>query len=68
MASQGNPKTRKALLKAVPWVFYALIAVFAFFYLKGIDWASLANVQINWWWMAAATVASIAVRYWFAGI
>ena len=75
MPNQNPPKgrgpgkgSRKVLLKAVPWVFYALIAVFAFYYLKGIDWASLASVEINWWWMAAATVASIAVRYWFAGI
>jgi len=59
---------KKLLLKTIPWVFYALVAVFAYFYLKGLDWATLAKVQINWWWMAAATVASIAVRYWFAAI
>lgn len=59
---------KKLLLRTIPWVFYALVAVFAYFYLKGLDWATLAKVQINWWWMAAATVASIAVRYWFAAI
>jgi len=61
-------KLKPLLLKAVPWVFYALIAVFAFFYLRSINWASLNHVSINWWWMAAATAASIGVRYWFAGI
>jgi uncharacterized membrane protein YbhN (UPF0104 family) len=59
---------RKALLKAVPWVFYAAVAVFAFFYLKSINWAALNSVSINWGWMAAATAVSIAVRFWFARI
>jgi uncharacterized membrane protein YbhN (UPF0104 family) len=59
---------RKALIKAVPWVFYAAVAVFAFFYLKGINWAALNSVSVNWGWMVAATVASIAVRFWFARI
>jgi uncharacterized membrane protein YbhN (UPF0104 family) len=59
---------RKALLKAVPWVFYAAVAVFAFFYLKSINWAALNSVSVNWGWMAAATAASIAVRFWFARI
>ena len=59
---------KRTLLKAVPWFFYALVAVFAYFYLRGLNWAALASVQINWWWMGAATVASLAVRYWFAGI
>jgi uncharacterized membrane protein YbhN (UPF0104 family) len=59
---------KRLILKAIPWVFYALVAVFAYFYLRGLNWQALASVSINWWWMAAATVASIAVRYWFAGI
>jgi uncharacterized membrane protein YbhN (UPF0104 family) len=59
---------RKALLKAAPWVFYAAVAVFGFFYLKSINWAALNSVSVNWGWMAAATAASIAVRFWFARI
>ena len=59
---------RKALLRAVPWVFYAAVAVFAFFYLKNINWSALNSVSVNWGWMAAATAASIAVRFWFARI
>jgi uncharacterized membrane protein YbhN (UPF0104 family) len=59
---------KKLALRVVPWVFYALVGVFAYFYLKGLNWAALAQVQINWWWMVAASVASIAVRYWFAAI
>jgi glycosyltransferase 2 family protein len=64
----SNASLRKRLAKLVPWVFYALVAIFAYFYLRGINWGALAKVQINWWWIAASTVASIAVRYWFAGI
>ena len=59
---------KRALLKIVPWAFYALIAIFAALYLRSINWTTLQNVRINWWWMAAATLASIGVRYWFAGI
>jgi len=59
---------KKTLLKLIPWAFYALVAVFAFFYLKSLNWQALSSVQINWWWMLAATAASIAVRYWFAAI
>lgn len=59
---------RKIATKAVPYVFYAAVIVFAIFYLKSIKWQTLASVHINWWWMAASTVASIAVRYWFAAI
>jgi uncharacterized membrane protein YbhN (UPF0104 family) len=59
---------RKALLKAVPWVFYAAVAVFAFFDRKSINWAALNSVSVNWGWMAAATAASIAGRFWFARI
>ena len=58
----------KDLKRAIPIAFYALVLGFAVWYLQSIDWASLASVQINWWFMAAATVSSIAVRYWFAGI
>lgn len=54
--------------KAIPVAFYLLVAVFAYFYLRSIDWGALSSVSINWWFMTAATVASIAVRYWFAGI
>ena len=60
--------TRKTLLKLVPWLFYAAVAVFAVFYLKNINWAALNDVSVNWAWMAAATLASIAVRFWFARI
>ncbi len=48
--------------------FYLAIAVFAFFYLKGIDWVALSRVNINWWFMLAATVSSVLVRFWFAEI
>ena len=59
---------RRSILRVLPFIFYALIAIFAFYYLRNINWAALRSVQINWYWMLAATVASIGVRYWFAGI
>ena len=48
--------------------FYVAVAVFAYFYLKGINWGELTRVNINWWFMLAATATSILVRFWFAEI
>lgn len=48
--------------------FYLAVGVFAFFYLKGLDWVALSQVSINWWFMLAATATSILVRFWFAEI
>jgi uncharacterized membrane protein YbhN (UPF0104 family) len=48
--------------------FYLAVAVFAYFYLKSIDWQSLSRVRVNWFWMLAATASSILVRFWFAEI
>jgi uncharacterized membrane protein YbhN (UPF0104 family) len=59
---------RKALTRYVAPAFYVAVAVFAYFYLKSIDWAALAKVNINWLWMLAATAASLLVRFWFAEI
>lgn len=59
---------KQVIKKSAPWVFYALVLVFAFFYLKNINFNALLSVRIDWWWMAAATIASIASRYWFAAI
>lgn len=59
---------KRLALRSIPWIFYLLVAVFAYFYLRNIDWQKLGQVSINWWWMLAASVASIAVRYWFANI
>ncbi|MEN9752884.1 MAG: hypothetical protein RL670_575 [Actinomycetota bacterium] len=59
---------RKAISRFIAPAFYLAVAVFAFFYLRSIDWATLAEVRINWWWMLAATAASLLVRFWFAEI
>lgn len=59
---------RKALTRFVAPAFYIAVAVFAYFYLKGINWAELSSVKINWWFMLAATATSILVRFWFAEI
>ena len=59
---------RKAITRFVAPAFYLAVAVFAYFYLRAIDWAELAKININWMWLLAATVSSLAVRFWFAEI
>ena len=59
---------RKAITRFIAPAFYLAVAIFAYFYLQSIDWATLFKIKINWLWMLAATGASLAVRFWFAEI
>lgn len=54
--------------KLIPAIFYALVVIFAALYLSKIDWAGLANIEIDWVWLTVATLVSIAARLWFAQI
>jgi uncharacterized membrane protein YbhN (UPF0104 family) len=59
---------RKIASRAVPWVFYALIAVFAYNYLTKLNWSALNHLNLNFWWVAASGICAIALRYWYASI
>lgn len=63
-----RPGLRRFLGKAVPIVFYVLLAVFLVLYLRSVDWAQLAEADWNWGWVAVATLISLGFRYWGVGI
>lgn len=63
-----SPTTKRVLRRAVPIVFYVLLAVFLFLYVRSVDWGQLAGIRWNWWWVAVATVISLGFRYWGVGI
>jgi uncharacterized membrane protein YbhN (UPF0104 family) len=59
-----SPRTKKIIGRAVPIVFYVLLAFFLVRYIMGIDWNELAAAQLNWWLLTVATVLSLGFRYW----
>lgn len=61
-------RAKRILTRAVPIVFYVALAVFVFLYVRSVDWAQLAGVEWNWWWVALATAISLGFRYWGVGI
>ncbi|KQS14342.1 hypothetical protein ASG04_00140 [Curtobacterium sp. Leaf183] len=63
-----SPRTRAVLRRGVPVLFYVLLAVFLFLYVRSVDWSQLAGIRWNWWWVAVATVISLGFRYWGVGI
>lgn len=63
-----KPRLRKFLGKAIPIVFYVLLAVFLFLYVRSVDWAQLAGLHWNWGWVVVATLISLGFRYWGVGI
>lgn len=52
------------LKKLIPWLFYGLLAVFLYFYIKEIDFAKLQTVRIAWEYIFIGTILSLAFRYW----
>lgn len=64
----ANSALRRWLGRLIPIAFYALILVFGALYLTKIDWDAFGNITFDPLWLSAALVASVAVRYWFAGI
>lgn len=63
-----SPTTKKVLRRAAPIVFYVLLALFLFLYVRSVDWGQLAGIRWNWWWVAVATAISLGFRYWGVGI
>lgn len=63
-----SPRTRTLLRRGVPVLFYVLLAVFLFLYVRSVDWGQLAGIRWNWWSVAVATAISLGFRYWGVGI
>lgn len=56
------------LKKLIPLTFYALLAVFLFFYIRSIDFAKLQNIDFTWSYFVLATFFALGFRYWGAFI
>lgn len=54
----------KILIRAVPYIFYAVLAVFLVIYLQSIDYSKFADITVDWFYVAIASVLGIVVRYW----
>ncbi len=66
MMAPGSLK--KVLVRAIPIVFYAALAVFLVLYLTSIDYSKLASISFHWGYLALATLVSLAYRYWMVFI
>jgi len=58
-----SPALRKWVVRLVPVVFYTLLVVFLVLYLRSIDFTKLANLELNWWYLALASVLALAKNY-----
>lgn len=59
---------RKRLFTLLGFGFYLLVALFLILYTQSLDWRSIANLEIQWLFIAVATVLGLVTRFWFARI
>lgn len=59
---------RKRLFTLLGFGFYLLVALFLVLYAQSLDWRSIANLEIQWLFIAVATVLGLVTRFWFARI
>ena len=50
--------------KVVPLVFYILLVIFLYLYLRSIDWAKLHNLHVLWSYLMLASTIGLVSRYW----
>lgn len=58
----------KAFQRIFGIAFYGIAALFLVFYAQSLDWASLGELEVNFGWLAVATILGIATRFLFARI
>lgn len=54
----------KSLLRIVSGVFYAALIVFLIYYLRSIDWSSLAHAHYEWGLILVASLFGLGMRVW----
>lgn len=57
-------RNQKKLFKLLPIMFYALLILFLFFYIKHINFSKIKNVQFAWQYVLVASVFGLTSRYW----
>lgn len=58
----------QTLKRAIPIIFYTLLIVFLFLYLRSIDFSKIGKLDFNWWYLLIATVFGLSFRYFGAYI
>ena len=58
----------KAFQRIFGIAFYGIAALFLVFYAQSLDWDSLGELEVNFGWLALATILGIATRFLFARI
>ena len=58
----------KAFQRIFGIAFYGIAALFLVFYAQSLDWDSLGELEVNFGWLAVATILGIATRFLFARI
>ena len=56
--------TTKRFVPIVSGLFYAALIVFLFFYIRSIDFASLAHTQFSWQLVLVASIFGLSMRVW----
>lgn len=59
---------RRVASRLIPLVFYTLLIVFLFFYIRTIDFSQLGEAQLVWPYLLLSLALGIGVRYWGAYI
>ena len=54
----------KVVVKAIPYVFYALLIVFLILYIKHIDFSKFNSVHIDWRFVVIASAFGLGMRFW----
>lgn len=54
----------RLLIKAVPYVFYALLIIFLYVYISHIDFARFSTVHFAWQYVIIASVFGLGMRFW----
>ncbi|WP_022881560.1 lysylphosphatidylglycerol synthase domain-containing protein [Gryllotalpicola ginsengisoli] len=67
-AKKPAPRWRRIAMRAIPILFYALLAVFLVDYLRSIDFSKLRDARFEPWYFIIATVLGLLFRYWGAFI
>lgn len=57
-------KIKSIVLTSFPFIFYGLLLLFLYFYVRSLDFTKLAEIEMNWWYIALATLFGLAFRYW----
>lgn len=63
-----SSRRRALLVRAIPPIFYTLIAAALVWVLVNLDWDEVRRLSFDWWYVVLATVVGLAGRGWMVAI